>query len=472
MMRNLFVFILSILPCLAPCLAQDKAVIIADSTEARFIDRYNISYTHKQYIKILEDGAIGDARKDSILILTSHHDSNNYKYIEPWQPQGSYPISQAVYKLITPIGYELSLMQQGDNGLRILPVDTITSNTRFLGCRHQYEVRNLPAVYKDDYIICPEDYVFRISHIIEQITNVDGTIEYGTPTWEEIDQDVYNTPLIGQMKDLNNPYGQQFIQQQALGKKVLPVVLRKRSSGLLSRTIPSVDIYDEMVLAVIGDKDTLYIDPRQPDSIMHILPIDLMSNYARILDYDGQKVTGTWVNLFTSGDYRKINYTNYSMNAEGHVYGKMVNYYRNHALLEKGFEKDSCTVDYELPIKNDTLYFTPFDSIEKFDIPDSTRTQPLDYPYRVNIRHNISLSVDDSYSIVNYPKSESFISSLGSLGAQVKSIVIDEHKISIVFVLQRNVMSQLPSAHDYTIEFYKQLLKKFTETITIVKKES
>ena len=50
-------------------------------------------------------------------------------------------------------------------------------------------------------------------------------------------------------------------------------------------------------------------------------------------------------------------------------------------------------------------------------------------------------------------------------------VLVEEQKISIIYILQRNVLVQLPSAHEYAIQFYQMLDEKFKECIVLRRRD-
>lgn len=458
-----FFTLLSLLLITGSATAQQYTKVLSDTIEARYVDYYNIKYTrHRQ---LLTDD-------DRIVRCDTQYMSNDYKFIETWEPQGELPVQSAVYTLIAPADYQLQFSEQGDCGVYALPPDTVrttaANGSQFKVCTYKFEARNIQPIVKDEYIFTTDDYRYKLFPIISKIENVNGRIEEINTTWEIIDYKLLNSPLLEQYNTPDNPVGQKVAKLKSEGNQVYPVVLRRRSSGKMSQIVyPSVDAYDAIVIAKQTPKGLVYIDPTLPDSIEHLLPEDYLVNYARLLEIDKDgNVNGKWINLFDSSDYRIVANVNITIGPDAVLHKDNNMYYRNRAALVENRQTDHRECTIQLQFDGDSISFSPYFDIRIDEQPDSTRTLPIEYPYCVYERYNFIINVDDSFKIDSYPTSGIFYSQTGAFACNFKTIV-EGQKLSIIYILQRNVMLQLPSAHEYTRAFYQMLDEKFKETVVL-----
>ncbi len=446
--------------------AQQFTCVLTDSTEARYIDRYNIRYTrHRQFL----------TDDNQIVHCDTQYVSNDYKFIEPWEPQCELPVRSAVYTLIVPIGYEYTLEQQGDCGINSYKPDTLVINTangsHFKVSSRKFEARNIQPFVKDKYIYSASDYRYKLFPIISSIENVNGRIEEMNMTWEIVDHKLLNTPLVEQFYKTDNPIGLRASVLKSEGQLVYPVVLRRRSSGKLSLVkYPSAEAFDAIILAIYNGKDYDFIDPMQPDSLQHLLPEEYRVTNARLLEVKDNEVVGQWVNLFTTSDYRILTNNNMTIGPDALLHSENNTYYRNLAGIVEGRQFDHISTDIQLQFDGDSISFCPYMNIHQYEWPDSTRTLPIEFPYCVNERYNFVIKIDDSFRIDSYPESGVYYSATGAYMCQFK-VLVEEQKISIIYILQRNVLVQLPSAHEYAIQFYQMLDEKFKECIVLRRKD-
>lgn len=482
-MRHLLSLLLTILLLPHPAEAQEQSVtdgvVLSDDTEVTYVDDHKVQYDRHRRIQVLRDGAFGGARRDSIIALDTTYQSSDYRNIDIWEPQCSLPVRSASFTLTAPQTYHFEFNQNADASLRRFAVDTIRDNALHTVVRHHYECRDLQPLQPDSMVFNIEDYAFKMKPLLKTIEYEDGSIEDNTPLIENIDEELMGCPFITDcFNNPSHPIGAKVKQLKDEGKTVYPILLRRRSSGRLAwvRSIDS-SAFDDMVLAVIDQNDTTFIDPGQPYSLQHIIRPDLMSVYSRLLylptDDNTVKTkktrfiqTGSWVNLFYANDYRIQSNVRINLDHDASLHVKQNSYYRSQAWIEKGRTMDSTETTLHVPVMGDTLEVAPmsFIDLDVKHVPDSLRSMPAEFPYMLNQRYNITFRFDPRYKVKRRPSNAIFITPDKNYYCQVR-IYEHDNQLDCVIYFSRTVMLQYPSGHKTMHEFYDKLHKYFAENV-------
>lgn len=483
---------------------QDSAasvIILCDQSVTQYTDLLHISYDRKVRVKVLkaeglsqldtsaisnvyalDDGQIKASantqpKAGDIIDLTYHHESSDYKHIEPWCPQGELPVLSSHYTLITPADYTISIERLGDCGLRTYSTDTIDftslNGTSYKACRHEYDTRYISALPKDEWLYCPSDFRFRLSPYVDKIVDAEGKAERVGLTWEQVDAELLKTELYQRFQTPDNPMGRMVKTLRDEGKTVLPVFLRSRSKGKVNLSHPSVDAFDDIIIAQIQKKDTTFIDPFQTDSMQNLLDVEKRVCFARIINDKDKRITGSWTEMFDVIDYRIIQNENITIDQNAVMTSLKNTYYRNLALLYLKNTIDSVDTRVQLSPTisfdgNGTTYrIAPLSDVcKEITLPDSTRTLPVEYEYSINKRYNLTIDIDDRFEIVEVPESMNYFSSIGPMACSV-SIKQVGQRLEIVFVLRRIIMAQLPSCMEYMTSFFNLVHSKCQEEVVL-----
>lgn len=479
------------------------ALVLCDNVEVIYNDQQIPIYNHQWRIKILNESgllslsnhtpvavynmvndsvttnSIEEIRVGSIVDYAEQHVSSQYNRIEPWSPQREIPVLQATYTLYTPKGFNVQFERQGNAGVNMGSADTITincdDNTKRRLVRRKMECRNIPAITSDDQIYCLEDYKFKMKPWIMEIENLDGSIETGKTTWENIDTELAKSDLIRRYNSIDDPIGHKADSLRKKGFKVLPVLLRSRSKGRTILEIPSAAAFDDIILAIIQPNDTLYVDPLKPDSISMLLDVEKRVYNARLLNYDpmgNYPCSGQWVNLFGVKEYSKISNINAYINISGEVNIEKSTYYRGLAMLEHGYKLDHENYTKQAIVTDTAIYISPYFTIEELiQKVDSNRVRPIEFNYCLRDRRNIIIEVDEALKIDSIPSNVYYISSTGAYAIRLTGKIYSDQKAEFSLIFERRTMIQLPSAHPYANNFFDILTTKCLEQMVIRRKE-
>lgn len=472
------------------------AIVLDDRTDIRYLDYYTIEYNQKKRIKILTNEGINQidttsecivfnlindsivcTTRDNISVgsivdITHHWLSNDYLNIEAWMPECELPVESALLTLVAPKDYQLNFEIQNREGLRIAPVENMvvmdSKGNSFDVCRYEYERRYIEPFKPNKYIFCADDYKFKIKPHFVSANFPNGDKKIFASTWEEVDHELINNNLLYQFLHTDNLIGITARKLEIKNEQVKPVLLRRRSTGKIEMQYPNANVFNDIILAVINKGDTTYIDPNKPDSIAHLLTKDQITINARFIDISkDNEVRGQWINLFKEYEYNNLINTDITIDTKGNISGSSKSFYRGLALLEHNLTSDTCFINMQCNIKDDTLSFSPFiDIAKRMDIPDVNTKFPIEYPYTIKYKQIINIDVDDSFDIVQLPKGGIFVSENLAYYCQI-NVILSKQRISIVFTLQRNVLKQLPSAHPFVEYFYKELLLKFNDQVLL-----
>lgn len=478
------------------------AVVLRDQSLAQCVSGEGFSYDRKIRVKLLRpegldflansgvaavyavaEGAVVKVSPEqlsvgSVVDYEYHHESADPRHIEPWKPQGDLPVLSALYTLVTPAGYSLEIEIQGNCGMRNSCVDTLwvssDNGQRFQVCQRQFECRDIPALQKDEFIYCIDDYRFRVTPYVKQIKQPDGSIENLELTWEQVDLRLQDSELLKRFSNADDPIGKKALALKAEGKRVLPVVLRRRSSGRLDYGHPSIDAFDDMILAVVSKADTFYLDPRMPDSIMYILSAEYRVPYGRMLNPQGDAKKNIWLNLFGASEYRVQSNHTFDLGADASLRGDIKMYYRHLAGLDRESRVDSVKISRQLSVVADSITVSPCFAfhIEERALADRSRVLPIDYPYCLNERYNITIRFDESaFEVRHLPDNELILSSSGKFGLQYM-VQRAPGKIAVSIIYQRFTQTLYPSSLATARSFCQEVANKCLQTITFVKKQS
>lgn len=500
-----------------------SAVVLCDRSVTQFSDLYTIDYNRKVRIKILTaeglnhldktvsgkvynlvDGQVTNANADqikvgSVIDYEYHHESKDYLTIEPWCPQRAIPVRSATFSLITPVNYKVSFDKQGNVGVHNYANDTIDyQDSNDLKCkayRRDFEVRYVNAMPDDEHIYNMDEYRMKMKPYIDSIPYINGQLQDNALTWEKVDLQLYDSELIKKFLMPTEPLGKRAKELEEQGYDVYPILIRRRSSGLIDFSHPSVDAFNDIVFAITPKLKTkkghstlteklaiamrennknynlTCIDPTLPDSMMQYLPVDKRVTYARLLDITYDNVIGRWINIFASTDYRKVSTVALTLDQDGRLTGKKETYYRNLATFDHDVDKIEESINKQYVMRGDSVEFSPFFPLyENEIIPDSTRTLPFDYPYCYVERHIITIDIDESFEIDDIPTQNIFVSSTKSFGCFFK-LQQKDNKVEIAIEMQRNVMTMLPSSFTSIHHFFESIREKCEEKIVVKKRE-
>lgn len=417
--------------------------------------------------------------------------------------------------------------------------------------------RNLPAIRQDEaYCWCPEDYKIQISFDLEG-TNFPGR-EYEpiSKKWEDVDKQLLkpDDQQFGIHLSFTNPFrealkevyssdmsfeqkiitafqvlkkkltwnGKYQLYSRDLGKVIkagtgsnadlnfflismlkdlgidaYPVVLSRRSTGMLPFSFPSIQKLNTFVVAIYNP-DTeayTYLDSSMELPALNVLPLDLCVTRARLLS-PREPEEKKWVdlmNLASNKVFMNITATLIDGKIKGHrmtqlqgqeatEYKKKLMKQRNDSLLftpanggkEKFAYKDLKVesdaydltqikeeFDFLMDAENtgERIYINPmiFPQLDQNPFIQAERVLPVEFPYPYKYHLTCSLTLPEGYEVEELPESKSVRTEDGTL--QCKYMIQKDGKL-----VRLNYEFTLRT-HLFIPDLYKQLQEIWTKAI-------
>jgi len=418
--------------------------------------------------------------------------------------------------------------------------------------------RNLPAIRQDEpYCWCPEDYKVQVSFDLQGTQFTPNEYKPYSQKWEDVDNQLLkpeNTQF-GKYLSFTNPFRPETKQAynsemsfeekiicafQILKKKMAwngryqlyskelekvipkgngsnadlnfilisilkdfgleayPVVLSRRSSGMLPYNFPSLQKLNTFIVAVydINKQKYVFLDGSMDVPALNILPLELSVNKARILS-PKEKEEKKWVNVMTLADnksFMKIEARLEGNQVKGHrstiLYGQeAVEYQANEKhkqdsivsnpesngslknkltvtnLKVKKQENDRALIEEEFDFvlqtdrTDDHLYINPmlFPHLKSNPFIQTERVLPIEFPYPYKFTMLTTLTLPEGYEVEETPQPQ-VIRTQGD-GLQCKYMIQRQGNtisLNYIFYLKEPI---------FLTEQYKQLQELWTKVI-------
>lgn len=418
--------------------------------------------------------------------------------------------------------------------------------------------RNLPAIRQDEpYCWCPEDYKVQVSFDLQGTQFTPNEYKPYSQKWEDVDNQLLkpeNTQF-GKYLSFTNPFRPETKQAynsemsfeekiicafQILKKKMAwngryqlyskelekvipkgngsnadlnfilisilkdfgleayPVVLSRRSSGMLPYNFPSLQKLNTFIVAVydINKQKYVFLDGSMDVPALNILPLELSVNKARILS-PKEKEEKKWVNVMALADnksFMKIEARLEGNQVKGHrstiLYGQeAVEYQANEKhkqdsivsnpesngslknkltvtnLKVKKQENDRALIEEEFDFvlqtdrTDDHLYINPmlFPHLKSNPFIQTERVLPIEFPYPYKFTMLTTLTLPEGYEVEETPQPQA-IRTQGD-GLQCKYMIQRQGNtisLNYIFYLKEPI---------FLTEQYKQLQELWTKVI-------
>ena len=418
--------------------------------------------------------------------------------------------------------------------------------------------RNLPAIRQDEpYCWCPEDYKVQVSFDLQGTQFTPNEYKPYSQKWEDVDNQLLkpeNTQF-GKYLSFTNPFRPETKQAynsemsfeekiicafQILKKKMAwngryqlyskelekvipkgngsnadlnfilisilkdfgleayPVVLSRRSSGMLPYNFPSLQKLNTFIVAVydINKQKYVFLDGSMDVPALNILPLELSVNKARILS-PKEKEEKKWVNVMALADnksFMKIEARLEGNQVKGHrstiLYGQeAVEYQANEKhkqdsivsnpesngslknkltvtnLKVKKQENDRALIEEEFDFvlqtdrTDDHLYINPmlFPHLKSNPFIQTERVLPIEFPYPYKFTMLTTLTLPEGYEVEETPQPQ-VIRTQGD-GLQCKYMIQRQGNtisLNYIFYLKEPI---------FLTEQYKQLQELWTKVI-------
>ena len=290
------------------------------------------------------------------------------------------------------------------------------------------------------------------------------------------------------------------------GIRSYPVVLSRRSTGVLPFNFPSLQKLNTFLVAAYNN-DTqgyVYLDSSMELPALNVLPLDLCVNKARILSPDEpeEKKWVDLINLSSNVAFMQINATVQDGQIRGHrmtqLQGEEAVEYQKKQLRQKkdsliftpsdaGKEKfafknlkqendayDPTQIKEEFDFLMDTettggrLYVNPmvFPQLERNPFIQTERILPVEfqYPYKYNLV--CTLMLPDGYEVEEIPESYSVRTDDGKLQCRYM-IQRTDNKVNYVFQLRTHIL--LPDQYSQLQDIWTKVIEK-NQALIVLKK--
>ena len=275
--------------------------------------------------------------------------------------------------------------------------ETYTYNVRRLHC----EIKDIPALKKEPFIWCLNDFRSMLDFELSQIAMPYSTIENFTTSWESVNSALSKTDFNSHTK-IGNPYKNEvaeivnrgnspeqtahdvlklvqskmkwneeyrlfsngpraaankgmgtsadinFVLMAALkdaGFTVVPVLLNPRHEGRLPYTRATINNINAFILMVeLGNGKTIYADGTNPNSDLNLLPKELLVDRARIYGVDG---TAGWCDLTTIAKGVQTANMILEIGEDGTVKGNVIEDYAGQAAFSVSEQYDEYKTEEE-----------------------------------------------------------------------------------------------------------------------------
>jgi len=293
-----------------------------------------------------------------------------------------------------------------------------------------------------------------------------------------------------------------------MGYTVSPVLLRKRSSGLLANFYVRTDAFTSMILKIETPSGTsCYMDAAPDYGYIDVLPPDFLVDEARVYPLDSNK-PAYWEKLTSRAMAASVFSADARLQENGTVTGTIGlramgaasclirqtrdelgsdDAYFEHVEEGESFEtlsyeyrakpydnKAEFTIEFQqAPVSGgDHLYVKPFliTQYHKGDFPPGERVTPVDFIVLENMTYIYKLAIPDGFQIEQLPPAASIRANGFKATALCRTVANEDGTITLTFAFRNNSL-QVPAANYQDLRaFWEQLCNMFEGTIVLKRK--
>ena len=458
----------------------------------------------------------------------------------------------------------------GENSTLREQIDAINSQIQVAQRDGDYETAakltygELPALKKDNYVWNVRDYSNKVTHELGGI-NVPGRLYKNyTSTWDDIDKSLLGDEDFGGRLKKSSPFKSEIVAQgiasipdqkeritavfkllkekvrwngdyafwgkstskvlkegtgsnadmnfllinmlQDAGIESCPVVLRKRSSGVLPLSHASSKYLTTFVVGIHDTDSTyLYLDGSVEDGYINVLPADLLVDRARVISKSGQ---GSWVDIRSHASGQESTTIQATLGADGLLTCKSRTLLANEAAaaLRKKWRlaKDSADVigdiqerqdiiiqNYQLNGKtdfsprvsetmeftrqcdatDDRIYVNPLILVPMKETPfkDETRELPVEFPYKQAETMNTMITLPEGYQVEEAPKP--IILKADGLTVRIMGTVSDDNVVQMQYKMNLSKLFYSNAEYQDLKAFFDQVVEH-NKNMLVIKKIS
>ena len=439
-------------------------------------------------------------------------ESDFYGNIRDWYAQRDIPVLYTCYELSIPEWFTFNIEETGMNRMEKKEdsqpmtllfsggTENILTNIKtFIG-------RNLPALKDDDFVWHATDYGDKVTAELAGIFIPGSVYKSYTSTWDDVDNQLLNDEDFGGRLKRSSPLKDEIIAAsipgisdkkeriaavwqllksrvrwngdyafwgksaskvlkegtgtnadinfllinmlQDAGIESVPIVMRRRDSGILPLSHSSLKYLNTFVVGIQMDDSTMaYLDGSAEDGYLNVLPAKLLVSRARVVKKTASLMPNNtpdiWVNLQTNARGRETTTIQAQLSADGLLTGKKSSMLIEEAAaakrrswrlakdsteqIQKMQERDGIEIQsYRLEGRNDfsptvkeemtftkqcdaagdIIYLNPFIFIPQHESPFTAaeRILPIEFPYKQAEMQNVMITLPEGYVVEEAPK--------------------------------------------------------------------
>lgn len=392
--------------------------------------------------------------------------------------------------------------------------------------------RNIPALKKDEFVWNINDYTTKVTAELKGIYTLDKVYHEVRKTWEQIDEQLLDDSDFGgrlnnhskfrdeltksgisEMADLKEKVSatyQMLMEKVAwngkynffphpatetlkkgsgsnadlnmilinmlgdVGIKAVPVLMSTRANGRLPQTYPSLHKLNTFIIGIPNGSSWLYLDASAADGYLNVLPANLYSDQARIIQ---KGIPGQWVDLLTIADAKTIIDVTAALFTDGKMVGVESATFANNAAANerRAFHKENDSIDFvskkardngieisdiqmtghktfsntvkEIILfskqgskSSDHIYINPFPEIpiSKNPFLESERLLPVEFPYKQLFNMTIRLTFPKGWVLDEMPQRTRVTTADNSISGHISYEAINEDALFIQYQFKLN----------------------------------
>jgi hypothetical protein len=423
--------------------------------------------------------------------------------------------------------------------------------------------RDMPALKKDEFIWNIHDYTTKVTAELKGIYTPDQVYHEIRKTWDQIDDQLLSHPEFGgrmknhskyrdeleklgidKMEDLKekvcatftllrnklawngkydlSPHPASDVIKKGsgsnadlnmilinmlgdVGVKAVPIIMSTRANGHLPQSYPSLNKINTFIVGIPNGASMLYLDASATNGYLNVLPPNLYSDQARILQKGEQ---GKWVNLQKIGDGKTIIDMEANLSADAVLDGtETVVYTGNTAANEReafgnandsiafvgqkakendieiiecqmtGHKEFSPTVKETIHFKKigdlagDVMYINPFPDIPIRNSPylSSERLLPVEFPFKQFFSMNIRMKLPSSWELDEIPERIMVASSDNTISGHIAYDLASSDVLTIQYLFKLNNVLYTSDKYD-TLKQLFDLFASRSKDMLVLKK--
>ena len=542
---------------------MENGQVVKTKMKKEFIFRERINDKYMQ-VKF----SIPSVKAGTVIEYKYRIQSDFYYQLKDWEIQEEIPVVYNSYDITVPEYFKFNFEMRGGSHINTdrknIPL-TFHINGQSLRCNGtnvQFQTKDIPALKSDSYLWCPDDYKSQVNFELSAVEFPGAVYRSFTTSWEKIDELLLNEDDFGKLLKMKNPlqdemkgialnnlttdekivalfsllkqkiswnekyalFGTEikkniksgsannadlnFILISMLreaGIKAYPVVMSRRSMGVLPFTHPSISKINTFVVGIENtDSTRVYLDGSIEGGFLNILPPVLMTNRARIIDNSYQD---KWIDLSALGKSLLRSTINATIDSNGNIRGDRVisaggqhaANYRSHfkaakdstEYIEKretkynikmlSYEQEGMkafspevrekfSFTHTATASGDYLYINPiiFTHIDENPFIQEERQLPVELPYPHSVRMINTFTIPEGYQVEELPKSQT-VKMDNDDGSCLYRIAGTETHIQVTYAFTLNKTFFISEEYALLKQFWGAISDKSNEMIVLKK---